>query len=49
MFQTYLFLKQNKCSIREVYLMEAKPVGPRQAGTVDQNDPETVVEIQLPV
>jgi effector-binding domain-containing protein len=34
---------------REMYLIEAKPVGPSEAGNIDQNDPETVVEIQFPV
>jgi effector-binding domain-containing protein len=34
---------------REVYLREAKSVGTRESGTVDQNDPETLTEIQFPV
>jgi DNA-binding transcriptional MerR regulator len=34
---------------REVYLREAKPVGSRESGAVDQDDPETVVEIHFPV
>lgn len=34
---------------REIYLHEARPVGTRDSGSVDQNDPDTVVEIQYPV
>ncbi len=34
---------------REVYLNEARQVSPSEPGTADQNDPETVVEIQFPV
>lgn len=34
---------------REVYLREARPVGSRETGTVSQDDPDTVTEIQFPV
>lgn len=34
---------------REVYLREARPVGTRESGSVVQNDPETLTEIQFPV
>jgi effector-binding domain-containing protein len=34
---------------REAYLNEARPVSLGELGSVDHNDPETVVEIQFPV